>query len=162
MLGHSTLSEVPFSTPIRFVVIEFKTRRLSGRSFRRFDSDALPTYRQVVHVAQELARSVIVPKEIEKKVYVAQGLSRNVSVHKGQSRIITVPQELLRNVSVQADTHNVPLRVVQDARRVARVPKEQRRLLFIAEGLKRKAIVAKEPDRIAEVFKEKPRVVKVT
>jgi len=161
MLGHSTLSEVPFSTPIRFVVIEFKTRRLS-RAFRRFDSDALPTHRQVVHVVQELARSVRVAKEIEKRVYVAQGLSRNVSVHKGQSRIITVPQELLRNTSVQADTYNVPLRVVQGISRVASVTKEQRRLLFIAEGLKRKATVAKEPDRVAEIFKEKPRVVKVT
>ena len=66
MLGHSALSEVSFSTPIRFVVIEYKTRRLS-RAFRRFDSDALPTYRQVVHVAQELARSVRVQKENQKK-----------------------------------------------------------------------------------------------
>ena len=57
MLGHSPLSEVPLSTPVRFIVLEFRTRRLSARSgFKRFDSDARPTFKQVVFVAQETAR----------------------------------------------------------------------------------------------------------
>ena len=101
MLGHSPLSEVPFSTPVRFIVLEFRTRRLSARSgFKRFDSDARPAHRQVVFVAQELARLAKVTREAEKKVYVVQEHIRKAYVSREHNRVATVAQETPRVVKV--------------------------------------------------------------
>lgn len=101
MFGHSPLSEVPLSTPVRFVVLEFRTRRLGARAgFKRFDSDARPTLQQVVFVAQELARLAKVSREAEKKVYVVQEFIRKAYVSREHSRITTVLQETPRVVKV--------------------------------------------------------------